>query len=512
MGSLAITSGGTVADSSVTIGASAGGSGTVRVGGGAATATWTTSGDLTVGASGTGTLTITNGGIVADLSATLGSSSDGNGTANVGGGTGNAIWTTSGKLTVGNKGRGTLNINSGGVVNASALDGTLTVSPGDFDQNGVVDAGDYNIWRSTFRSTSDLRADANGNRVVDMADYVAWRNAADGNSFINFDGGKLSITGTDSSSNLMKLQTNGGTIEVPTPGTTFTITSAILGVGQLTKAGPGALVLSGTNTYSGLTTVSGGTLAVNGAIAGGASVGSGATFQGVGSVAGTLTVNSGGTVAPGNPLASSNRIGTLTLGGLTLSSGAEMDIEIAGAVAGSSGYDVISVNGIASLGGQLKVIGASLGSPWFLPTVGEKFDIITTTGGTVGAFSAPGSQWVTGGETIRYSTTYAASKVTLQVTSIDMLTAGDFNGDGKVDSRDYVIWRDELGTHLSAADADQSGTVDANDYKIWRSHFGMAGGAGAEVSSSVPEPASWMLMVAGLVGTCGARRGKYASV
>ena len=46
---------------------------------------------------------------------------------------------------------------------------------GDFDGSGIVDADDYQIWRQTYGSTTDLRADANGNLRVDSADYTIWR-------------------------------------------------------------------------------------------------------------------------------------------------------------------------------------------------------------------------------------------------------------------------------------------------------------------------------------------------
>ena len=52
------------------------------------------------------------------------------------------------------------------------------VAPGDFNQDGRVDAGDYMAWRTSFSSTNKLAADGNGNGIVDAADYVVWRKLA----------------------------------------------------------------------------------------------------------------------------------------------------------------------------------------------------------------------------------------------------------------------------------------------------------------------------------------------
>ena len=46
---------------------------------------------------------------------------------------------------------------------------------GDYNGNGVVDAPDYNVWRDTFLSVDDLRADGNDNGIIDAPDYNAWR-------------------------------------------------------------------------------------------------------------------------------------------------------------------------------------------------------------------------------------------------------------------------------------------------------------------------------------------------
>ena len=47
---------------------------------------------------------------------------------------------------------------------------------GDYNGDGVVDAGDYTVWRDTLNSTGpDLPADGNNDMVVDSQDYDIWR-------------------------------------------------------------------------------------------------------------------------------------------------------------------------------------------------------------------------------------------------------------------------------------------------------------------------------------------------
>jgi len=47
--------------------------------------------------------------------------------------------------------------------------------PGDADRNGAVQQADYDIWRASFGSNTQLAADHNKNGIVDSADYVIWR-------------------------------------------------------------------------------------------------------------------------------------------------------------------------------------------------------------------------------------------------------------------------------------------------------------------------------------------------
>ncbi len=79
--------------------------------------------------------------------------------------------------------------------------------------------------------------------------------------------------------------------------------------------------------------------------------------------------------------------------------------------------------------------------------------------------------------------------------------AGDYNRDSFVDAVDYTVWRDALGLSVAAFEgADGSGNmlVDLDDYQVWKDHFGQSAGSGAggaaAARTTVPEPASWLLV------------------
>jgi hypothetical protein len=53
--------------------------------------------------------------------------------------------------------------------------------------------------------------------------------------------------------------------------------------------------------------------------------------------------------------------------------------------------------------------------------------------------------------------------------------AGDYNSDNTVDTADYTIWRDTLGSSVpafSGADGNGNGTIDQGDYSVWRDNYG----------------------------------------
>ncbi|MEX2307131.1 MAG: lamin tail domain-containing protein [Pirellulales bacterium] len=73
---------------------------------------------------------------------------------------------------------------------------------------------------------------------------------------------------------------------------------------------------------------------------------------------------------------------------------------------------------------------------------------------------------------------------------------GDYNGDGKVDAADYVVWRKNPGAFGGA-----------QGYTDWRANFGaMAGSGSGSGAGAVPEPGSIVLLLIGLVALRQARR------
>ncbi len=52
--------------------------------------------------------------------------------------------------------------------------GSAAFVPGDYDQSGTVDEADYAVWQADYGSTTNLEADGDFNGVVDMGDLVVW--------------------------------------------------------------------------------------------------------------------------------------------------------------------------------------------------------------------------------------------------------------------------------------------------------------------------------------------------
>ncbi len=199
-------------------------------------------------------------------------------------------------------------------------------------------------------------------------------------------------------------------------------TNPVYSGGRLTKVGSGTLTLAGTNSYSGLTTVNDGTLNITGSIPGGVVVNNGGTLGGSGIVSSNVTLNSGALLSPG----ASN--GILTVGSLSMVSGSSLLMEIAGINPGF-GYDRIHSSGALAFGGTLLV----LLTEGFSPSVGQSFDLFNW-GSITGTFSSLNLPAISGG--LSWNTSQLYSTGTLSVG-----LAGDFDNDGDVDGRDFLVWQ-----------------------------------------------------------------------
>jgi Tol biopolymer transport system component len=89
---------------------------------------------------------------------------------------------------------------------------------------------------------------------------------------------------------------------------------------------------------------------------------------------------------------------------------------------------------------------------------------------------------------------------------------GDYDANGAVDTRDYVLWRKTLGQSglTLPADGNLNGVVDQADYDVWRAHFGRtaesASAARGASTRAVPEPSYvTLILLVSLLGLCPVR-------
>jgi len=85
------------------------------------------------------------------------------------GGVAGSIWETEGSATT----PGLETLVDGGSISIAETLTNLPILP-DYNDNGIVDAPDYAIWRDTLGSTTDLRADGDLSGAIDTADYDLW--------------------------------------------------------------------------------------------------------------------------------------------------------------------------------------------------------------------------------------------------------------------------------------------------------------------------------------------------
>jgi hypothetical protein len=112
----------------------------------------------------------------------------------------------------------------------------------------------------------------------------------------------------------------------------------------------------------------------------------------------------------------------------------------------------------------------------------------------------------------------AVASAPLSFTVLSDGVAGDYDGNGSVDTTDYVVWRDNRGaTGSPGIPGDGSGSmvgtpdgvVNDLDYDFWRSRFGASSGTASDATGAmraIPEPSTVALLAMGTLLLFGRNR------
>lgn len=76
----------------------------------------------------------------------------------------------------------------------------------------------------------------------------------------------------------------------------------------------------------------------------------------------------------------------------------------------------------------------------------------------------------------------------LRIVGNTVALPGDYNGDGKVNAADYVVWRNDPASHGG----------NPAGYNAWRANFGAGSAAGIGSGATVPEPAAVVIILAAI--------------
>jgi T5SS/PEP-CTERM-associated repeat protein len=501
-GEVNITGGGRLVSESSTLGTNNLSEGRVVIAD--ALSQWLVTGGITVGNAGRGTVTILDGGMLrTTIASIIGSSLSGTGTVEVNGT--DALWNaTSGNVTVGSTGTGKLHVFNGGRVslgNGILQLATTTGSRGEVWVDGLGTSLTVNGSINSGVSESQLTI-SNGAEIV--ATSMTW--GATGR--INLQNGRLKVTGQGafSSSGLIG---GSGTLEA----TSFTNALAGSIRGRVQVGAGEHLRLTNTMVNSGLVDLNGGELEVSGALANNFDIDArnGAVLRvgGLGldnnngaqlaitageiDVFGAVDNNDGSQI-----LVASEALGvfhdTITNNGdVIVQPGAILlALEQLNFLGNSSSLSVqldendtldavapLQAAGTIILEGDLTVMLSS----GYQPEAGDVFPLLHSDTGLAGVFFNENLPSLRVG--LAWESQRTTNSLSLMVVESAGLT-GDFDNDGDVDGRDFLVW--QRGGSPSP--------LSAGDLADWQGNYGV--GSLAAASVAVPEPHCAVLMLLGL--------------
>lgn len=360
------------------------------------------------------------------------------------------------------------------------LDPNAHDNNGDFDNDGYTNLEEYLNDIAAWPAPGPIIFDASTNNRY--AQITNWDSNPDPNSDLPWqpsrydtaviNAGTVVVDAVGQHAGNLLLGTNPG------DSATLNITAGWLKVQDAPHGlSDGTLVIGDNNAATAALNLSGGKLTTKMLLKG-----AGGSFNFTGGVlsaevVGFDLVNDGGTISPGNSPGK-----TLVIGDLTMNSGA-IDIEIFGNQAAD--YDAVWVDGTLHAGGSLNVL-----LEGYAPVEGDAFEILSF-GLATGGFDLNLPPLAEG---LAWDSSQLLVSGTLSVVAAITENA-DFDGDGDVDGRDFLIWQRGFGAtgqeNNSLGDANGDGTVNAADLEIWQGQYG---NDPEELSSlSVPEPGSLVL-------------------
>jgi T5SS/PEP-CTERM-associated repeat protein len=463
---------------------------------------WRVEGGITVGAEGRGTISIFDGGTLRTTSVTtIGTALSSVGKVEVNG-TG-ALWNSvNSGVILGSGGTGRLHVFNGGRVSfgqALAL-GSNTGSRGEV----WVDGLDSTLTTATQITTGAGEANVTvSNGGVISASSIPWGS----NGRLTLNGGRLEVTGSGITN--QGLIRGHGTID----SVTFNNQQNGSIRGRLLVGFAEHLLLTGSLTNTGLVDVDGGELEVVGTTTNSFDIDArnGATLRFNGTFAldnmsggqlaisagnvdvfGTVRNNSGAQILVGNGASAvfhdsiTNNGTVVVMSGSTLlaleqlnflTNSSMLNVQLGEFDAFEDEFPVQSA-GTIIIEGDLDVTLTA----GFQPQAGDVFPLLFSGNTLAGVFSDESLPSLSAGlawETIRTTNT-------LSLLVVESGTAGDFDGDGDVDGRDFLVWQR----------GNSPNPLSASDLADWQANYGS--GSLVAASSAVPEPGCIVLLVPGV--------------
>ena len=266
-------------------------------------------------------------------------------------------------------------------------------------------------------------------------------------------GGSLATTGSFASGRGVTLTGNG--VFAPSSGTTLTLNGVIGGAGALTQAGPGTLILGGTNGYTGGTAVFGGTLRV-------------AADGNLGDAAGVLALDAG-TLATTASFAS-NRTVTLT-GDVRIAPADATVLTLAGPLAGTgalvkAGAGTLILAGANRYGGGTNIAAGVLQ----IAEDGNLGDADATLTLTDGALATTASF------TSNRSVTLAGNGTVTPASGVTLTLGGALSGAG-------ALTKAGAGTLILTGTSDYRGPTTVAEGALWIGNGGTGGNLAGAVTN-----------------------------